>query len=59
MSFAPPRPVGIVPSKKGSKRLMKTIVIPLFTDTTLQALRDRFGDVLARKFVLIIACLIS
>ena len=25
------------------------------TDTTLQALRDRFGDVLARKFVLIIA----
>jgi alkylhydroperoxidase family enzyme len=26
------------------------------TDTTLQALRDRFGDVLARKFVLIIAC---
>ncbi len=38
---------------------MKTIVIPLFTDTTLQALRDRFGDVLARKFVLIIACLIS
>jgi hypothetical protein len=36
MSFAPPRPVGIVPSKKGSKRLMKTIVIPLFTDTTLK-----------------------
>jgi hypothetical protein len=34
---------------------MKTIVIPLFTDTTLQALRDRFGDVLARTSVLIIA----
>jgi hypothetical protein len=35
---------------------MKTIVIPLFADTTLQALRDRFGDVLGGKSVLIIAC---
>jgi hypothetical protein len=43
MSFAPPLPVDIVPSKKWSKRLMKTIVIPLFTDTNLQALRDRLA----------------
>lgn len=34
---------------------MKTIVIPLFTDTKLQALRDCFGNVLASKFVLIIS----
>ncbi len=34
---------------------MKTIVIPPFADTTLQALQDRFRDVLARKFDLILA----